>query len=1110
MKRIIFQWMCILFFPIVFTTVSAQDKGKYTEKNTIKKDTVILKYPFKNGDKASLYLDTATEQKIIFDTQQKKYFFIEKVGNYYLKYPVVMDKEAYKKYRQQKDMLEYFKTKSISSSPYRQQEGNAQKDLLPTYYVNSKFFKSIFGSNTIEVAANGSLEVSMGMLYQNVDNPQLSERNRSNLSFDFDQQIGASVMAKIGTRLELGVQYDTKSTFDFQNRINLGFEPDEDDILRKIQVGNVSMPVKNSLIVGAQSLFGLHTELQFGPTTITSVFAQQRSQMKTLATQGGSTVQEFEMRASDYDDNRHFFLSHYFRDNYNRALQNFPLINSPINITRVEVWVTNRGVVTENVRNIVALADIGEANQANIGPAEVVVNPGTLYPNNTDNNISTILTIDNPVRDIATVGDGLSPYKMQQGRDYSVLENAKKLEPNEYTVHPQLGYISLNRRLVNADVLAVAFEYTVSGDSKVYKVGEFSTDGVTPPKNLVVKLLRSEMLNTNVPLWDLMMKNVYSLRTHRVNEQGLRLELMYANDETGVPLNTLQNAKTPEIADRTIMNMTHIDRLDEGDNYVKGGNGYFDYVERVTINSEKGYIIFPVVEPFGKNLQKTLTNADDSKYIFEELYDLTKYEVKNNFQTKDKYLLKGYFKGESGSTGGIPLGAFNVPRGSVRVTSGGRTLVEGIDYVVDYQMGRVQIINPALEGDNVPIQVSVENNELFSMQNKRFIGIDVEHKFSDNFIAGASFLNLREKPFTQKVAFGSEPINNSIFGVNASYGTEVPFLTKLVNKLPNIDTEVPSRFSIRGDFAYLRPGSPSQIELQGEEASYIDDFEGTQIPIEIRSIMQWQLASTPQYQKNFDFNGSATDLSYGYKRAKLAWYIIDPIFYGSSLRPDNIGKDELSRAEVRSVSYNELFPEQELDITQSPIVRTFDLAYFPHERGSYNYDTQNVGADGKFTDPEERWAGITRPLYTTNFEQSNVEYIQFWLMDPFENYSITKEEGLPAGVNPNDPSNQVGEIYFNLGSISEDVLKDGRKMYENGLPKNALDTKNTKKTIWGKVPSNQSLLYTFGDDDNERKNQDIGLDGLNVIRNTIIWKVIHQRIGFLKRDIQRHQQVIPM
>lgn len=1071
--------IALIIVVLTSNATFAQIKPAVKSKEPTKNDSIRLKYPFKSTDKAPLYLDSAGKKEVIYDAQQNKYFFIEKVGNYYLKYPVVMSKEDYKKYRQKKDMLAYFKKKVIGSSPYREENTEAQKDLLPTYYINSKFFETVFGGNTIEVAAQGSVEVSMGLLYQNVDNPQLSERNRSSLVFDFDQQIGASVMAKIGTRLELGVQYDTKSTFDFQNKINLGFEPDEDDILRKIEVGNVSMPVKNSLIVGAQSLFGLKTQLQFGPTTVTGVFAQQRSQMRSLATQGGSKLQEFELRASDYDDNRHFFLSHYFRDSYNQALKDFPLINSPINITKIEVWVTNRGIVTENVRNIVALADIGEANKSNIGPANVVITTGMKYPDNSSNNISNLLTINNPVRDIAMVDSGLSPYAMQQGRDYSVLENAKKLDENEFTIHPQLGYISLNRRLADSDVLAVAFEYTISGSSKVYRVGEFSSDGVTPPKNLVVKLLRSEILNTSIPLWNLMMKNIYSLQNNRLDKEGLRLELLYANDETGVPINTLQNAKTAGISDKTIMNITNIDRLDESNNSVEGGNGYFDYVENITVNSELGYVIFPVIEPFGEHLKKVLTNSDDENFIFSELYKMTQYEVKNDYQTKDKYLLKGYFKGESGSFGGIPIGAFNVPRGSVRVTSNGRELMEGVDYVVDYQMGRVQIINPALEGENVPIQVSVENNEMFSLQNKRFIGIDIEHKFSENFIGGASFLNLKEKPFTQKVAFGSEPINNTIVGLNASYGTEVPYFTKLVNKLPFINTDVPSRFSIRGDIAYLKPGSPSQIELQGEASSYIDDFEGTHIPVEIRAIQQWQMASTPQYQKRFDFNGSATDLSYGYKRARLAWYIVDPLFYGSSLRPKNIDQTELSRAEVRAVSYRELFPEQELDITQSPIVRTFDLAYFPHERGSYNYDTKNVGADGKFTDPEERWAGITRALYTTNFEQSNVEYIQFWLMDPFQSYSISEKEGLPAGVNPNDPSNQVGEIYFNLGSISEDILKDGRKSYENGLPKNKLDTPNIAETVWGKVPTNQSLIYTFDDDDETRKNQDIGLDGLN-------------------------------
>ena len=1071
-----------LFFLFIITAQGIKAQAVPVFKNTdttkVAHDTISLKYPFKNDKEGGLFLSDPSKKEVFYDPELKRYVVVEKIGDYNIKYPLYMTQEEYKNYRLKKDMLGYFKTKISSLNSKKKGSSAAQKNLLPTYYVNSNFFQSVFGGNTIEVNPQGSVLVKLGGLYQKVDNPQLSERNRSSFTFDFNQEINASIMAKVGTRLKIGAQYDTQSTFNFQNQIKLEYTPTEDDILQKVEVGNVSMPLKNSLIVGAQSLFGVKTQLQFGKTTVTGVFAEQKSQTRSVAAQGGSTIQEFELRTTDYDDNRHFFLAQYFRDNYNTALKDYPLINSAVNITKVEVWITNRNSITTDVRNIVGLADLGEGDPNNIGPANVTPVPGEVLPSNTANNLSSILTTTNPVRNIATVSNGLSPYAMQQGRDYSVLENAIKLNRSEYTINPQLGYISLNRRLTDSDVLAVAYEYTVSGDSEVHRVGEFTSDGIIAPDNIVVKLLRSEIVSTQIPMWNLMMKNVYSLQTYRMNSDGFRLELLYADDATGVQINVLQNAQTPGVSDKTLLNLTDIDKLDQNQTYTPEGDGYFDYVEGATVNSEKGFIIFPTVEPFGKDLQNKLTNAADDIYVFNELYQNTQTGVKNNYQQKDKYIIKGYFKSESAN--GIPLGAFNVPQGSVRVTTSGRELVEGVDYVVDYQMGRVQIVNPSLEASNAPIEVSVENNATFNLQTKRFTGIDIEHKFSDKFIAGVTLLNLNEKPITQKALFGQEPINNTIFGLNATYNTEVPKLTKWVNKLPNIDTDVASNFSIRGDFAYLKPGSPKRISLDGEATSYIDDFEGSQIPLELKSILQWQMSSTPQYQTQFDLNGSATDLSYGYKRARLAWYVIDPLFYGgSSLKPGNISNDELSRDEVRRIRFEELFPNQDLDLTQSTIVRTLDLAYFPNERGSYNYDTNNVGADGKFTDPEDRWAGITRALTTTDFEQSNIEYIQFWLMDPYENYSITNKEGFPQGVNPNDPANQVGDIYFNLGNISEDILKDGRKMYENGLPADALSTDNTAPTIWGKIPTNQSLLYAFSDKDNERLNQDIGLDGLN-------------------------------
>ncbi|MCK5815408.1 MAG: cell surface protein SprA, partial [Flavobacteriaceae bacterium] len=1056
-----------------------------------KQDSIIavrdsVPYNFNSAQNGSLYLNTPKEVEVTYDPEIEKYIIREKVGGYYVSQPVYMTPKEYREHKLQQDMQKYYKEKLSAIGGKSKGAQDAQKNLLPTYYVKNTLFESIFGGNSIDVVPQGNVELSLGVLSQNIENPQISEKNRKSIIFDFGQQITASINAKVGNRLAVTANYDTQSTFDFQNQVKLEYTPTEDDIIRKIEVGNVSMPIKNSLITGAQSLFGAKTELQFGKTKITGVFAEQKSQTRSVTSEGGATLSEFELLATDYDANRHFFLSQKFRDNYDKSLEFLPLISSAINITRVEIWVTNRQASTLDFRNIVALADLAENDPTNIGGTNVNPNPGMIQdPSNEANDLANIMTLNDPVRKIATVPSSLMPYGISQGRDFSVLENARRLSSNEYDLNRQLGYISLNKRLGDSDVLAIAYEYTISGSDKVYKVGELTSDGIVAPDNLVVKLLRGEIINTSAPVWDLMMKNIYSLGAYQMSSEGFRFELMYKDDANGVATNVFQNAQSPNVNDRTLLNVFKLDQLDQNDFLVPEGDGYFDYIEGITINSNQGYVIFPTVEPFGSSLNPILTDPADDIYIFEELYVNTKSQAKNNFQNKDKYFLKGYYRSEE--SGGIPLGAYNVPRGSVTVTVGGRELVEGVDYVVDYQMGKVQIIDPALEASNVPINVSVENNSVFSLQTKRFFGVDVEHKFSKKFFAGATILNLREKPLTQKTNFNSEPINNTLLGLRFDYGSEVPLLTKWVNKLPNIDTDVASNFSVRGDMAYLIPGSPKQVELDGQATSYLDDFEGAQIPIELKRPLSWYMASTPQGQTTIDLGGDALDLDSGKKRARLGWYVVDQLFYGSSsLQPSNIDDTELSRAEVRRVRYDELFPEQDLDITQSSIIRTLDLAYFPSDRGSYNYDNTNVGGDGKFTDPEERWGGITRPLTVTNFEQANIEYIQFWMQDPYPHYSINQAEGLPVGVDPQSPINQVGDLYFNLGNISEDVLKDGRKMYENGYPADG-GTANTDPTIWGKVPTGQSLQYTFDVSDNSRLNQDIGYDGLNDVEETAMF-----------------------
>ena len=799
-----------------------------------------------------------------YDAASDLYYYNVKVGEYDISYPIILTPDEYQELILKEDLKSYYKSKIDAAEGKKDGSEEDQKNLIPEIYVNSQLFESIFGGNSIQVVPQGSLEVDLGVLYTKQDNPAFSPRNRSNLTFDFDQRIGLSLVGKVGTRVQVNANFDTQSSFDFQNLLKLEYEPTEDDIIQKIEVGNVSMPLNSSLISGAQSLFGVKTELKFGKTRIKAIFSEQKSESRSVVSEGGGTVQEFEFRALDYDENRHFFLSHYFRNKYDESLANYPYINSNVQITRVEVWVTNRNNQLEDVRNILAFQDLGETN--NVSSSVNIFSAPQSYPDNSNNAFDPSAIGDagsqltNLVRDIASVQSGILVPNVNEGIDYGKLENAQKLRENiDYQIHPQLGYISLTQKLDNDEILAVAFQYTV-GD-QVFQVGEFANDGVQATEvsfennnqvvnsnNLVVKLLKSTVTNVEEPIWDLMMKNIYNTGAFQLEREDFKLnifykessELNYITPVEGTPFPNPIGGSLP-IQEQPLLSFFNFDRLNYNNDPQIGGDGFFDFVPEITVVQQSGKIIFTKAEPFGEFLFESLRldisedyngdqnslndyNLNQKKYVYHTLYNSTKTAAEQAAE-KNKFLVKGKYKSSSG--GGIPIGAYNVPRGSVTVTAGGRVLVEGVDYTVNYQLGTVQILDAGLQASNIPINVSVENNALFGQQTKRFSGINIEHQFSDDFIVSGTLLNLHERPLTQKANFGTEPINNTMVGFDGNFSKEIPFLTRLVNKLPNIETDVPSNFSLRGEFAYLLPGAPKGNNFNGEATSYIDDFEGT-------------------------------------------------------------------------------------------------------------------------------------------------------------------------------------------------------------------------------------------------------------------------------------------
>lgn len=1061
------------------------------EAQTVPQDSTKkgnLPYPIKDrqndfltddDDNPFLLDDPKQIQKSVeYDPETDRYILTETMDGRDVKPPTYLTFEEYLEHQRKEQQQEYWKERAESISLVE------QKNIIPKLYVTKSRFGEWLGSNTIDIKPSGNIDLTFGGNVQKIDNPTLTENQRKSGGFDFDMRINMNVTGKIGDKIKINLNYNTEATFDFENQIKLNYEGQEDDIIKSVEAGNVSLSLPTTLINGSQSLFGLKTRLQFGRLTITNVYSQQKSKMETLTIDKGAQTSNFEIFADQYDDNRHYFLSHYFRSGdtanngnggYEKALSTFPIISSLANITRLEVWVTNKTAATENAREIVAFMDLGE-NQFVFNPG-ITPTPGMLPADNKSNDLYPRLEFDDDAR---SIDNSISTLEQDYGlRPVVDFEKtyARKLSASEYVFNPQLGILSLNQALYADEVLAVAFEYTMN--DKLFQVGEFTqqvgldgtdTSSIARTKILFLKLLKGTSARPRLPIWDLMMKNIYPLGAFQVNQEDFKLNIVYQDPGGGkkryIPEGNLSGIPLIRVLDLDKVNKQNDPQPD----------GVFDFIPGITIYPTNGRVIFPVLEPFGTDLREEFERVGDGslapKYVYQQLYDSTKV-IAQQFPQFNRFVLEGTFK--SSVSNEISLGAFNVPQGSVKVTAGGQQLEEGRDYTIDYSLGRVKIINEGVLNSGVPINVSYENNALFGFQTKTMFGMRLDYKISDKFSLGSTLLHLRERPFTQKVNIGEDPIKNLVAGFDFNYNTESQFLTWLVDKLPLYETKEVSSFAINGEMARLKPGHQRAIGKEG--TVYIDDFEGTSSTYDLRYPAQkWVLASTPQnaldpFGNELFPEAKLTDSTmYAFNRARLCWYNIDPLFLrDNSATPDYISNEDQSNHYVREVNEQEVFPNKTQNINGlNTNILTFDMAYYPEERGQYNYEvgptahSEGIDANGRLRDPESRWGGIMREIDNTDFEAANIEYIEFWVLDPFI-------------YNPNS---RGGSLYINLGNISEDIQKDSRMLFENGLQEpNSLVPMDT--TAWGVVPITKPITNAFDNDPDKRQWQDLGLDGLN-------------------------------
>ena len=964
-----------------------------------------------------------------FDPLTGCYIIRTKVGEFDVATPFMLSPEQYNDMELRRSMQEYYRQRNRELF-----ENKTTKEPFNVLDMNFALgpLEKIFGPGGVQLKTQGSVQISMGIKSNKTDNPALSLTSRRKTYFDFEQKIQATVNASVGDKLKFNMTYNTDATFDFDSKnLKLAYEGKEDDIIKSIEAGNVSMTTGSSLIRGGTALFGIKTQLQFGKLTATALVSQQNSESKTVNTKGGVQTTSFDIEIDDYDANRHYFLGHFFRDNYDDFASRLPYVSSGVNITRIEVWVTNKSGNYDESRNVVAFMDLGE-NKV-LANNYWQPNPALNNPANASNNLLSTIKTDYPgARNINTVTQALEPlsaHGVEGGRDYEKVESARLLKSSEYTLNSTLGYLSIKASLNADEVLGVAYEYTYRG--QVYQVGEFSSDITSTDQSLYVKMLKSTTVAPRLPMWDLMMKNVYALGGTQLQKSNFKLNIKYLSDTTGTEINYLP---VPGLNNQSLLQVMGLDRIDS--NEASNPDGFFDFIEGYTVQTATAKIIFPVVEPFGSHLRKKINDPVlAEKYVYQELYDST-VVVARQFADKNKFMLRGEYQASAGSQ--IRLNAMNGPRGSVVVRAGGVTLTENSDYTVDYSMGIVTITNQSIIDSGQSISVTLENQSLFSTQRKTLLGLDLNYKFNKNFNIGATFLHFSEKALTEKVDIGNEVIKNSMWGVNLAYNTDFMWLTNLVNKIPTVNATQPSTLSVNAEFAQLIPHKQKSGSNQG--SSYVDDFESTQTGIDLRSPYSWFLASTP-YDGSADalFPEAAlsNNIDYGKNRALLSWYYIDRMFTdrNSSLAPGYLKSDleQLSNPYVREVTSREIFPGRELSYGESSIIQTLNLSYYPEERGPYNLDAENIDAEGRLLNPEKRWGGIMRRMENTNFEQNNIEYVQFWLMNPF--------------MDENNPNRDGGDLYLNFGEVSEDILKDGLKSYENGIPYDGNDQYLTE-TVW--------------------------------------------------------------
>ena len=940
-------------------------------------------------------------------------------------------------------------------------------------------FSTIFGKPQVDLRINGQADINAGFNYRQSDRQGAITGDDSQIDPDFKQDLRLGINGTIGDKLQIDVDWDTNNQFDYQNQVKLKYTGYEDEIVQSVEAGNVFLETPSQLIRGGQSLFGIKSAFQLGNLNLTTVASQQEGQSNSLSIEGGAETTTIDLQPTDYDDNTHFFLGYFFRNRWEDALSDPPNIRVPAGfngISDVEVWKLQTSQLEEDVdtRKAVAVVDLGE-------PVNLLTDADAfteaVFPD------ASIDQYDDQA--LATLRDGeasastflTSSAQLQQplGAQDFVDGEFKKLERGrDYTIDDRLGFLSLAQRLRSNEAVAIAFRYRTSGG--VRTVGDFAEGGSTGGINadrLVLKLLRptepvAPSATVRPPAWFLQMRNIYRLRGRGFTADNFELDIRY--EPSG---QTKSNTIAGVTGQQTLLQALGLDRIDQ--NGAPNPDEQFDFTS-LTIDPGEGLLIFPYLQPFGQRIVDVAaengTASAGEEVAFRSLYTNKRENAQENTE-RNVYHIRGEFKGATKQF--YDLKAFaGLVEGSVTVESGGQTLQEGTDYVVDYQGGTVTITNPTYLADGRDVNISYEQNSFANLQRKTLLGARADWAMDDRFALGATAMRLSQRSPADKFRVGEEPIRNTIWGVDGSLDLQPRWLTRAVDALPLVETRAESALSLSGEFAQLRPGhtdteaferTRSELQDVGQDftsdelggISYIDDFEGFENTFSLRQQLNaWQISAAPDSTADRpvldrDVPGTQDDLERTFWRGSFGWYQLN----------DNLREALADRVSVRGdpgaieiLEVDDIF-NRDTSGDVNPTLRTLDFHFDPWARGPYNYTTD---LEGFLNTPTQVWGGITRrlPQGYTDFSLQNVEFVEFIVR-------VFPQEGQVT---------DGAKLFVDLGSISEDVIPNETLNDEDGLPSTFQpgDVQELSRIASG--PQNGVI------DISGQVTEDLGLDGL--------------------------------